>query len=73
MYGSWLSASVPSATIWKYRDVADFKVTVFTSTEEAGAAFDGDVYVTLTGAFGSTDELLLSNESSVGLGGDGNC
>lgn len=64
MHGGWLSASTPTATIWKYRDPATYKLSVFTSSADPGAAFDGEVYVSLTGAFGSTDELLLRNATS---------
>ena len=65
MYGSWLTATVSTANIWKYRDAAEYSISVFTNSEDDNAAFDGDVYVKLTGSYGTTDELLLCNDSTV--------
>ena len=63
-YSSWLTHALPSATIWKSRDEASYVVKVFTSSID-NAAFDGDVYLKLTGAYGDTDEVLLANDSTV--------
>ena len=65
IYGNWLSITLPTATICKWRDVREYSVTVFTSQAEENSAFDGDVYLKLTGAYGTTDELLLCNETTV--------
>lgn len=57
--------ALPSVDIWKYRDACEYSVSVFTSSNEENAAFDGDVYVKLTGVYGTTEELMLCNESTV--------
>jgi hypothetical protein len=54
-----------SATIWKYRDVGVYQVSIFTDASQDNAKFDGDVYIKLTGTYGTTDELLLVNDSTV--------
>lgn len=63
-YASWLTHALPSATIWKWRDEASYAVKIFTSSVE-NAAFDGDIYIKLTGAYGDTDEMLLANDTTV--------
>ena len=65
VYGNWLSITLPNATIWKWRDLGEYKISVFTSADEANANFDGDVYVKLIGSYGTTDELLLCNDTTV--------
>ena len=51
--------------------MGEYSISAFTSSAEDNAAFDGDVYVKLTGAYGTTDEILLCNETTVRLRGEG--
>jgi len=64
-YGNWLSVTLPTVDIWKYRDAGEYAISIFTSSDMENAAFDGDVYVKLTGSYGTTEELMLCNETTV--------
>ncbi|GFH05964.1 uncharacterized protein HaLaN_00516 [Haematococcus lacustris] len=58
---NWVRADEPPVTLYRSVGNTDYKVTVFTATSSA-AAFDGELYITLHGLYGSCDENQLVAE-----------
>eukprot|EP00798_Chlamydomonas_sp_ICE-L_P008862 gene8862-3748_t len=63
VFDGWLTEQNPECTVYKWRDAIEYKMVAFTSNDVTGAAYDGDVYLILTGEFGSTNEQLLLNDT----------
>ncbi|KAJ9531825.1 hypothetical protein QJQ45_021976, partial [Haematococcus lacustris] len=60
---NWVRADEPPVTLYRSVENTDYKVTVFTATSSA-AAFDGELYITLHGLYGSCDENQLVAEGA---------
>ena len=57
----WLDEQHPSASLNRYQEVVDYSAYAYSSYVEGLAAFDGRVMVVLSGQWGTTEEIELSN------------
>jgi hypothetical protein len=60
----WFDASKNTGSFFRCTEDISYKVTVYTSSDQEAAGFDGDVYLVLTGMYGATDMKELVNGSS---------
>ncbi len=67
----WFDPSRTQGSYFRYTSDISYKVTVYTSKGQAGAGYDGDVFLVLTGMYGTTDEEELINSSDPAFLPDG--
>lgn len=61
-HSNWLNKDTPSVCMYVNTPTVEYKVTAMTGQEDAGS-WDGDVYLTLAGLNGTTDETLLVSDT----------
>ena len=61
--GEWFDASKSQGTYYRWTSDIAFKVVIYTSKDQGSGGYDGDVYIALTGMYGSTEAKELVNGS----------
>lgn len=66
-YGVCMSAGPTNNTVTLYQQTSyDYQMTIKTRADQGDVPFEGQLYATLTGWYGSSDEMLLIDTDKAG-------